>query len=315
MEDLGEQARGRKTRRLRKSPETSRELQPGPADVGEAVSGRGDVALPGEGSGSGGASASIGQVIQEWSGVPVAQGPLAGTPLSQALTDPAFVASAARWRGGEPGKRIGAAMAKIMKAVREVRPGTEVRASTVPEPPVAHPVPLGHNAAEMGHTPSLKSKLKEFVWRWSPRMSWTSGLVLVTLAVVFPKLAASIVILIIRLLMRAIGVLLARFCGEVYREVSGLAWSALQATWVWEDVLVQQLEAQWTWFPSSQKVVETAAAPDPTMNHQGQPMTGTSYQQGGTPHPPVPSLVPSSCLLALMYLLFRPTAPLAGGGG
>ncbi len=50
-------------------------------------------------------------------------------------------------------------MAKIMKAVRKVRPGAEVRASTVPEPPVAHPVPLGHNAAEMGHTPSLKSKI------------------------------------------------------------------------------------------------------------------------------------------------------------
>ena len=59
-------------------------------------------------------------MIQEWAGVPVAQGPLAGTPLSQAFADPAFVASAACWRGGEPGKKIGAAMAKIMKAVREV---------------------------------------------------------------------------------------------------------------------------------------------------------------------------------------------------
>eukprot|EP00434_Breviolum_minutum_P044412 symbB.v1.2.039665.t1/scaffold6710.1/size16065/2 len=126
-------------------------------------------------------------------------------------------------------------------------------ASTVPEPPVAQPVPLEHNAAEKGHTQTMKGKLKELVWRWSPSFSWTSGLVLLGLALMFPKLAASLVILVLRLVVRAIGILIARFCGEVYREVSGLVWSALQATWVWEDVLVQQLEAQWSWFPVSQR--------------------------------------------------------------
>ena len=315
MEDLGEPISGRKARRLRKSPETRGELQPGPSDVGEAVPGRGDDPFQGGSSGSGRAAASIGQVIQEWAGVPVAQGPLAGTPLSQALADPAFVASAARWRGGEPGKKIGAAMAKIMKAVREVRPGTMLGASTVPEPPVAQPVPLEHNAAEKGHTQTMKGKLKELVWRWSPSFSWTSGLVLLGLALMFPKLAASLVILVLRLVVRAIGILIARFCGEVYREVSGLVWSALQATWVWEDVLVQQLEAQWSWFPVSQRESGGPVAPDQTSHHQGPSSGGTSYQHGGTQYPPVPSLVPSSCLLALMYYMFRPTAPLAGGGG
>ena len=272
------------------------ELQPGCSDVGEAVPGRGDDPFQGGSSGSGRAAASIGQVIQEWAGVPVAQGPLAGTPLSQALADPAFVASAARWRGGEPGKKIGAAMAKIMKAVREVRPGTMLGASTVPEPPVAQPVPLEHNAAEKGHTQTMKGKLKELVWRWSPSFSWTSGLVLLGLALMFPKLAASLVILVLRLVVRAIGILIARFCGEVYREVSGLVWSALQATWVWEDVLVQQLEAQWSWFPVSQRESGGPVAPDQTSHHQGPSPGGTSYHDGLTTLPCPPWSPLRACL-------------------
>lgn len=229
------------------------------------------------------------------------------------MADPSFVASAARWRGGEPGKKIGAAMAKIVKAVSEVRPGTMLGASTVPEPPVAQPVPLEHNAAEKGDTKTMKGKLKALVWRWSPRFSWTSGLVLLGLALMFPKLAASLIILVLRLVVRAIGILFARFCGEVYREVSGLMWSALQATWVWEDVVVQQLEAQWSWFPGTQAESGGAAAPDQTIHSQQPSSRNTSFQQGGTQHPPLPSLLPSSCLLALMYYMVRPAAPVAGG--
>lgn len=69
-----------------------------------------------------GAAGPMVQVMAELAEVPVAQGPLGGQPLGQALANPDFVESAARWRDGGRGKQVAAAMAKVTQALQAVTP-------------------------------------------------------------------------------------------------------------------------------------------------------------------------------------------------
>ena len=141
-----------------------------------------------------------------------------GVSMRAALQDPGTRAQAARWRSGSEPRRVTAILARMLQSLQRIRPGWGCEERTV-EMPVAEPLPVRPQPAQ----PSAGS----FGWRSVLRLpnclatvkGYWRTMAFVVLAVMFPKVFAMLATLVIRLLCRAVLVLLGRVASEIGREL------------------------------------------------------------------------------------------------
>ena len=275
---------------------------PDAEEVSSAPSGSGRLAA--------GAAGPMVQVMAELAEVPVAQGPLVGQPLGQALANPDFVESAARWRGGGRGKQVAAAMAKVTKALQSVRPGFFVDTPTTDQPPAVTPLPWWIRLQQEALHPSCRASSRSgasMCQRWAPKSGGLVVMAVVGLAILFPKLIAALLIMALLLLLRAISVVAARVFAEIWRELADTALAGLQPSCVLEYHLVWWLDSQSRWWgpvPASPPIPMPApmATPMPSMPTVAVPTPRATA-------PPTPTLLPSSCTLALLAWWIRRPGP------
>ena len=249
---------------------------PDAEEVSSAPSGSGRLAA--------GAAGPMVQVMAELAEVPVAQGPLVGQPLGQALANPDFVESAARWRGGGRGKQVAAAMAKVTKALQSVRPGFFVDTPTTDQPPAVTPLPWWIRLQQEALHPSCRASSRSgasMCQRWAPKSGGLVVMAVVGLAILFPKLIAALLIMALLLLLRAISVVAARVFAEIWRELADTALAGLQPSCVLEYHLVWWLDSQSRWWgpvPASPPIPMPApmATPMPSMPTVAVPTPGAT---------------------------------------
>ena len=106
-------------------------------------------------------------------------------------------AVAARWRSGDPGRRVTAALARAMQALQEWAGGPQRAQASTALPGPADPLPVRRNvvAATARSPSSWFSGLRNFRWR---------TLAVVLAVFLFPRVWALLVALLVRLISRAV---------------------------------------------------------------------------------------------------------------
>ena len=322
MASLGKTAPRRKTGRERgSSPPCERPA--GSSGVVDSSSARRRDA--GEGSGGlregAGQSLSLAGAVGEIANYTVETGPFKGRKVEDALANPDFLASASRWRGGSVQRQMTAALARAAKYFKTLRPGllkepTKEDSPSLDELPPVSPLPLATSDAKGGFLTWLTVFTRQVKhWAWRKCTSWAPILVGLVLVLLYPKLVATLLVLLVRLLCRAMVVIASRCLMAIWSEVNGLVWQALETSWMIEDHAVAVLEESWIgrWNGA------TASAP------QGPQLSSSSFTQlgpaaqagtivgGPTPPPPYPPWSVSLLVLAVMGYQYR--RPAQGGVG
>ena len=241
--------------------------------------------LPAAGSSGPGILEEIATTLRQEGAARVEKGPFEGRPLSEAVQDEAFCQQAGRWRSQSPRQKfvtLVARMASLFRIWPQRSPG------------------------------------RAFWWqlwsRWRGR-SW-AWYALPFLALCFPRLSALLIVTVLRVLIRAIFILVARMCIEVWTETADVVSLAQQATAAVESHLVALFEAQvlgrpsWQW--TAPQSLWSPPAPEPS-RPVNQPTHAHADFLGLQPPPSPPCAVPTLLLLALPW--FRRARGEAGGGG
>ena len=120
-----------------------------------------------------------------------------GISMNEALLDPVHRAQAARWRSGPEHRKVAAILARMMQALHGIRPAW-ISSPGSQNPPVAEPLPV-RRATTAGSHGSLPAgvqwclqKIRAFSYGWK---TWC----LIMLLVIFPKVLASLLTLMVRL--------------------------------------------------------------------------------------------------------------------
>lgn len=281
----------------------------------------------GEGSGGlregAGQSLSLAGAVGEIANYTVETGPFKGRKVEDALANPEFLASASRWRGGSVQRQMTAALARAAKYFKTLRPGllkepTIEDSPSLDELPPVSPLPLATSDAKGGFLTWLAAITRQVKhWAWRKCTSWAPILVGLVVILLYPKLVATVLVLLVRLLCRAVVVIASRCFMAIWSEMNGLAWQALESSWMIEDHVVTLLEESWIgrWNGA------TASTP------QGPQLSSSSFTQlgpaaqagttvggvGPTPPPPYPPWSVSLLVLAVMGYQYR--RPAQGGVG
>ena len=147
---------------------------------------------------------------------------LGQTPVSgqlsaaQVLADPPSRQAAARWRSGDAARRVTAALAKVSQLLQEwVVPHSPPTGA----PAVAQPQPV----RPANHRDTARAdNVAGAAVRWLPslprlRVDWRL-LLLLTVVLLFPRVVALSVALVVRLVLRAVGNLFASLVKELYTQ-------------------------------------------------------------------------------------------------
>ena len=193
---------------------------------------------------------------------------LGQTPVSgqlsaaQVLSDPPSRQAAARWRSGDTARRVTAALAKVSQLLQEwVVPHSPPTGA----PAVAQPRPV----RPANHRDTARAdNVAGAAVRWLPslprlRVDWRL-LLLLTVVLLFPRVVALSVALVVRLVLRAVGNLFASLVKELYTQ-------ALLTSAELESQLVDWLQEQMGMAPPAVPAqlpppggAPTAAAPPPS---------------------------------------------------
>lgn len=138
-------------------------------------------------------------------------------------------------------------------------------------------------------------------WAWRRCTSWAPILVGLVIILLYPKLVATLLVLLVRLLCRAMVVIASRCFMAIWSEVNGLVWQALESSWMIEDYAVTLLEESWIgrWNGA------TASTP------QGLQLSSSSFTQLG----PAAQAGTSVSLLVLAVMGYQYRRPAQGGVG
>ena len=269
--------------------------------------------LPAAGSSGPGILEEVATTLRQEGAARVEKGPFEGRPLSEAVQDEAFCQQAGRWRSQSPRQKfvtLVARMASLFRIWPQRSPETDHG------PRVADPLPLRSQRVE-GTSVGQTQPWRAFWWqlwsRWRGR-SW-AWYALPFLALCFPRLSALLIVTVLRVLIRAIFILVARMCIEVWTETADVVSLAQQATAAVESHLVALFEEQvlgrpsWQWTAQS---LWSPPAPEPS-RPVNQPTHAHADFLGLQPPPSPPWAVPTLLLLALPW--FRRARGEAGGGG
>ena len=138
-----------------------------------------------------------------------------GVSMRAALRDPGTRAQAARWRSGSEPRRVTAILARMLQSLQRIRPGWGCE-EAVADLPVAEPMPMRPQPGARAW--SLQSMLRWPLCLTAMRGYWRT-MAFVALAVLFPKVFAMLATVMVRLLCRAILVLVGRLASEIGREL------------------------------------------------------------------------------------------------
>lgn len=212
------------------------------------------------------------------------------------LQDPSFRSQAARWRAGTGSRKVAAIFARMLNALKNIKPAW-VSDQAVPEMPIVEPLPL-----QPGHQP-IRTKLQvmrmmfESMNQVLRRYWWTMWLILVLLF--FPKLLAAMVAFVIRLLMRVVASMVMRVVREVFFEMEGLISHLSNLTTGMEQYLVMQLEL---WMHPWMAPTTSFPPSSPTMDVQHQESVHTPQPTAAMGAPAPPCNPPSMFLTNLLLL-------------
>ena len=155
------------------------------------------------------------------------------------LQDPSFRNQAARWRAGSGSRKVAAVFARMLNALKNIKPAW-VSDQAVPEMPVVDPLPLQPGPQPVGSRWQSSRLMFSYVNGVVKVYWWTLWLLLILL--LFPKLLAAMVAFVIRLLMRVVASMVMRVVREVFFEMEGLITQVSGMTSGLEQYLVMQLE-------------------------------------------------------------------------
>lgn len=167
-----------------------------------------------------------------------------GIHLQDIMNDPSARAQAARWRSGGVAKKVGAAFARLVDSLHKLKPGWLDMSGVEPQPVDALPV----RQAEVPQRAALPAWRVPFGWmsRISTWIGWKTMLGLVML-VLFPRAVAVLVMGVVRLILRALLVVLCRIFRELWMECHEFLYHASAATGELEDMIVTSLESFFGW--------------------------------------------------------------------
>lgn len=135
------------------------------------------------------------------------------------LHDPNFRTQAAKWRSGSGARRVSAAFARMLNALKAIKPGWVSDAQSQ-EMPLAEPLPIG----AMQEAVAWHQRLWQYVYGQCRKLCmkrwWTMWLLLTLL--LFPKFVAAVVALLFRLVIRLAVALVMRVCREVLVELENV---------------------------------------------------------------------------------------------
>ena len=210
----------------------------------------------------------------------------------RALGDEGYRNPAARWRSNSGTKKISAALARMMNALKGIKSSWVEDRPDVGEIKVTEALPLATVRTEgRSWWKESMAVLYTFTLRHCKTM-W-----LLVILVCFPKLVAALLAMVVRLLVRFCTIMVMRLVKEVVVELDGVLFQLSALTSGVEQAVVQQLEIWMTeWLPSSRALLPGASEPA----EPGQP--GVS-NMGGTPPPQPPSYLFTNILLALNVVL------------
>ena len=248
----------------------------------------------------------LGKVVQELAATPVEEGSHIGSTLNEALHDQEFVERAARWRGGNYGRQVASVLAKVAKCLKMIRPEILEDASSPSGLQPVRPLPLVPVGADAGLSSRLRQKWQ--TWYSSRRISfsWTFWMCLAFMLLLYPRLVAAVLVLIIRLFIRAFTLVVGRLLMELWAETRSLLWTAIHSSWTMEDTLVEWLD--YNWGLSGRPPAPTPIMTSQNTDSQSVPVTP---MEGSSPAPP--ALLPGTC--ALTFLLYYLRRPPTGAGG
>ena len=214
-----------------------------------------------------------------------------GRSAAQVLGDPAGVAQAARWRTGNATRRMTSMLCRMAQNLKGWVGGPTRSSSTEQQVPVpVRPRPLrGQLGAEVPPAgPQWRSWLPSR-WKW-----WM--IILVMVAVLFPRIVALVIALVIRLVTRAVLSLIVHVFKEVWTQ-------AMMAAAEVEEGIAQWLYVQ------LDMIVPTEPLQPPLLTNGPAALPSTSAPNAGQPHPTRPVDV----LLVLMLGLGLRRPPQIGG--
>ena len=189
-----------------------------------------------------------------------------GVSMNEALLDPVHRAQAARWRSGPEHRKVAAILARMMQALHGIRPAW-ISSPGSQNPPVAEPLPVrraptpgSHGLLPAGVKWCLQ-KIRALSYGWK---TWC----LIMLLLIFPKVLASMLTLIVRLCVRAGFALVARLMNEVGREMHGLVLHMTQASNMLEEWVLLTLEGLISPPAPQQVPVPLSSSSSPTSSFQ-----------------------------------------------
>ena len=210
----------------------------------------------------------------------------------RALGDEGYRNQAARWRSNSGTKRISAALARMMNALKGIKPSWVEDQPDFGEIKVTEALPLAAMKTEGRNW--LKESMA-VLYTFTLRQ-WKTMWLLVIL-VCFPKLVAALLAMLVRLVVRFCTIMVMRMVKEVVVELDGVLFQLSALTSGVEQAVVHQLEVWMTeWLPPSRALLPGASDPI----EQGQ---SSSSNMGGTPPPQPPSYLFTNILLALNVVL------------
>lgn len=236
----------------------------------------------------------MGQMVQELSKTPVEEGRHIGASVESALHDPAFVETASRWRGGNYSRQVASVLAKVAKYLRIVKPEILEASSTCELQPV-QPLPLVPVGAASNWRTWAQGHMSRMSLSLSSNRSKAVGFGVAMMILLYPRVVAAVLVLLLRLCLRALGLVMGRLVAELWTEIRSCMWTALQSSWILEDNLVAWLEGSWP-------PVQQLPAPAPVMaGSPSPPSMSEPTVITGEYSPPPPALLSSSCALTFLW--------------
>ena len=201
--------------------------------------------------------------------------------MQEALSDPSTRAQAARWRSGTEPRRATAILARMMQSLQSVRPSW-TQALVAGEPPVAEPLPVRRAGGSEALSWWRSSVNFCFFSTWGLRRSWRTWC-LVAVILVFPKVLALLLTLVVRMVFRAGLVVIGRFFSEMGQQCSGVLHHFAVASTAMEDWFVDMVDGvislpqQQAAFGDSMQATSSSSSPSTSQNMGACPQPSTPW--------------------------------------
>ena len=203
-----------------------------------------------------------------------------GISMQEALSDPNTRAQAARWRSGPEPRRATAILARMMQSLQSVRPSW-TEALVAGELPVAEPLPV-RRAGSSEALSWWRSSMNFCLFStWGLRRSWRTWC-LVAVILIFPKVLALLLTLVVRMVFRAGLVVIGRFFSEMGRECQGVLHQFAVASTAVENWFVDMVDGV-ILLPQQQQATFGDGMQTPSSSSPS-----TSQNMGACPQPSTP---------------------------